>query len=313
MIKKATEAMFWTDQVHALQHRNPNSCVFAQPNTISFMDLVDDSEASRAGIRQLVLEWAAAERRVRKGIPAECGDLLSHEYEDSNLFVKVQGDADHWHFHAECTEGNGRRVWVIQVMLSCQDGLCRVGVRNAFATTTDYIPSYECPSIIPTLVQSGLMVDADFPISSEPTRVYGYDSIEALMEFVKDESRVLPILLFSPYPGKSHMPMDHKLFAEQNQGTAHIFTLTPWAENTMRRKYGQDIAVFGGGVRIFRPLSGPFIEKDHPVLSLKHIAGKSRTSITNKLRRLSFGQELHLASMFERWQKCERPKSEVPL
>lgn len=170
------------------------------------------------------------------------------------------------------------RIWTTDVQLN------RMSDKTIFATRLSVTSLKTCAEIVPLstpqfirtiIFQIGLKdiinVDGRKNFLSSP------DEIDSFIEFLESSERFMPVILITPCNGRLDIQnpsmVDSDRMARNLMGVAHVFTISPEANDYFIKRVGTLWAVYNGAVRTYYPRLS-FAESNyyqHPLMTQKKI------------------------------------------
>ena len=217
------------------------------------------SEEGAAKARKAVLNWYLRKNRISsRSLPSRAWQFEDFEHWAGGrgcwaVGIKNEG-ADVWALRAEDPDSEvPGRVWSVEVVIGWQSGgTPRLSLR-LLTTALEGRPSITpaVPRFVRVIAEEvGLLIDGRFS-RSHPIYVESREQAEELADFLQDGKRLKPVVVIDLGEQKDGNLIDR--FSAQLVGLAHVVVLGDGASWVLTQRFGKELSVFHGGVRVYFP------------------------------------------------------------
>lgn len=233
-------------------------------------------------LQERIMKWAFTRERGVKNIPEEAwkGETfeIDTDYSEFAGAIKID-EPKYWAFRLrEQLKDSQNRVWITDIGIAeKQPKEVLFGFRLSATQKGD---GGFIPRTVPSLVRSVCYKMDTFldggKTSPDPLKVCTKEDVIDLVDFLTDESRRCPVVVFSlPYGEDdiSKAPIDIKKFIRRTVGCVHSVVITSTASYYLTDEVTKYFSTFNGAVRTYNPkfhpdYSSPF---EHPITTLTSI------------------------------------------
>ena len=150
------------------------------------------------------------------------------------------------------------RMWIVDTQLHDAGDGCvfsvRVSVTSPQSCTED-VP-FSCPQFVWLIIEQVGLSDI-VHITNQPHSLSSQQDVDCFLSFLEEPERQLPAVLVTPCglpdaAGTEYM-MDALRMAKDLAGVAHIFVISPEANEYLTASVGQQWSAFNGAVRTYYP------------------------------------------------------------
>lgn len=167
------------------------------------------------------------------------------------------------------------RTWVTEITVAEKAGEVHIGTRLLNVARWDvepFVPSI--PRVVRDVIQQLPCATDGESLADEPRYVASDEDLDQLVTLLELPRRRLPVVVLaegSNRPEATNLPT----LAKRLAGAAHVFGITRRQAARLTRRVGQQLSVFDGGVRLYRP--GLSFEDADPFDHLLWLSGSGRS------------------------------------
>lgn len=207
-----------------------------------------------------VLRWA--QKRCGGQLPPEAWERNSFDYlsggRNSSCVRLLSGASDLWTIRADDPDKTvAERVWTTEVVVGLlPDQPAKFSTRLLVSTPeADLQIEPHTPGFIQQLVENCRLISGQKPLSIAPTIHETEADARALIDYLIDPSRQLPIFVVTLTENgqADHPTLDTMALSRAMLGIGHVALLHPAATWQLTDRFGKFKSVFGGAARVYLP------------------------------------------------------------
>lgn len=216
--------------------------------------------------RHVILNWIRSHRSLGSLVPETVETVPEFEVDHGGLLVQavhldISEEADIWaaRFQHPDDEVPGR-TWTVEANVARVGGQAVFGYRMS-ATSVPGVDApimFSKPCFLRDLTHDMRLMDVNVPLNGQTAAVTTPEEVKLLHRLVFDPERTLPVIVVSELPRRFYgeadqYVLDTFMLAKRLRFAAHVIRLSYQMSFEWQEMAGDNMAVYGGAVRVFWP------------------------------------------------------------